>query len=89
MRHDRAPLRISRGAAWIDGVMAGGGPPGFAARSRRQPGPDAGPEGAQSGASVRSNRETPMKTMTKLALGAVLLATAFAAYAASGCCPCC
>jgi len=30
-----------------------------------------------------------MKTMTKLALGAVLLATAFAAYAASGCCPCC
>ena len=42
------------------------------------------------GGTARPHPETdPMKTMTKLALGAVLLATAFAAYAASGCCPCC
>ena len=30
-----------------------------------------------------------MKTMTKLAIGAVLLVSAFAVYAANGCCPCC
>jgi hypothetical protein len=30
-----------------------------------------------------------MRFHTKLAIGAVLLLTAFAAYAASGCCACC
>jgi hypothetical protein len=30
-----------------------------------------------------------MKLWTKLVIGAVLVGSAFAAYAASGCCPCC
>ena len=30
-----------------------------------------------------------MKTITKLAVGVVLFSSAFAVYAATGCCPCC
>ena len=30
-----------------------------------------------------------MKTITKIAVGIVLFASAFAVYAANGCCPCC